>query len=103
MSVVESQLRGLGHTLGGEESAEQKSAAGAETREGDDPNASPELEAGSMIGMLLVSPHLGDGKDGDEEGRDAEANEDVVPEEQGQETQNLTNFTNLTNLTNLTN
>ena len=87
MSVVESQLRGLGHTSGGDESAEQKSAAGAETREGDDPNASQELEAGSIIGMLLGNADRGDEKDGHEEGRDAEANEKVEHEEKEQETQ----------------
>ena len=87
MSVVESQLRGLGHTSGGEESAEQKSAAAAETREGHDPNASQEPEAGSIIGMLLGNADRGDEKDGHEEGRDAEANEEVVPEEEEQETQ----------------
>ena len=85
MSVVESQLRGLGHTSGGDESAEQKSAAGAETREGDDPNASQELEAGSIIGMLLGNADRGDEKDGHEEGRDAEAKEEEVEEEEKQE------------------
>ena len=33
MTVLESQLRGLGHTFVGEESAEQKSEEGALTRE----------------------------------------------------------------------
>ena len=80
MSVLESQLRDLGHTFGGEESAEQKSAAGAETREGDDRNASQELEAGSIIGMLLGNADRGDEKDGHEEGRDAEAKEEEVEE-----------------------
>jgi len=85
MSVLEPQLRGLGHTFGGEESAEQKSAAGAETREGDDPNASQELEAGSIIGMLLGNADRGDEKDGHEEGRDAEAKEEEVEEEEKQD------------------
>ena len=78
-------MRGLGHTSGGDESAEQKSAAGAETREGDDPNASPELEAGSMIGMLLGNAGRGDEKDDHEEGRDAEAKEEEVQEEEKQD------------------
>ena len=76
MSVLESQLRGLGHTFGGEESAEQKSEEAAETRENDDPNASQEFEAG------LEQQDLDDEKDGHEEGRDAEANEEE--EEEGE-------------------
>ena len=85
MSVLESQLRDLGHTFGGEESAEQKSAAGAETREGDDRNAPQELEAGSIIGMLLGNADPDDEKDRHEEGRNAEVNEGEEVEEEVEE------------------
>ena len=68
-------------TFGGEESAEQKSEEGAETRENDDPNASQEFEAG------LEQHDPDDKKDGHEEGWDAEANEKVEHEEKEQETQ----------------
>ena len=51
-------------TFGGEESAEQKSEEGAETRENDAPNASQEFEAG------LEQHDRDDKKDGHEEGRD---------------------------------
>ena len=82
MSGGESQLRGLDHTFGGEESS---SAAGAETREGDNRNASQDLEAGSIIGMLLGNADRDDKKDGHEEGRDAEANEAEEEEEEKQQ------------------
>ena len=52
-------------TFGGEESAEQKSEEGAETREIDDPNASQEFEAG------LEQHDRDDKKHGLEEGGDA--------------------------------
>ena len=68
-------------TVGEEESAEQKSEEGAETREKDDPNASQEFSAG------LEQHDRDDEKDGHEEGWDAEANEEVEHEEKEQETQ----------------
>ena len=79
MSVLEPQLRGLGHTFGGEESVEQKSEEGAETRENDDPNVSQEFEAG------LGQQDRDDEEDGHEEGWDAEANEEEVKVEEKQD------------------
>ena len=68
-------------TFGGEESAEQKSEEGAETRENDVSNASQEFEEG-------MEPHdRDDKKHGHEEGRDAQANEKVEHEEKEQKTQ----------------
>ena len=73
MSVLEPQLRGLGHTFGGEESVEQKSEEGAETRE------NQESEAG------LGQQDRDDEVDGHEEGWDAEANEEEVKVEEKQD------------------
>ena len=68
MPVTESELCGLGHTCGGAESSE-------------------EFGAGAIIGMLLGNADGGFEKHGQWEGQDAEADEEVVPEEQEQETQ----------------
>ena len=46
---------------------------------------SEELGAGAIIGMLLGSADGGVEKHGQGEGRDAEGDEEVVPEEQEQE------------------
>ena len=68
MRVTESELRGLGHTCGGAESSE-------------------ELGSGAIIGMLLGNAG-GSGKEyGEGEVRHAEGDEEVVPEEEEQETQ----------------
>ena len=62
--------------FGGEESAEQQSEEGAETRENDDPNAYHEFEAG------LEQQDRDGEKDGHEEGRVAEATEEEEEKEE---------------------
>ena len=77
MSVLESQLRGFGHALGGEESAEQKSEERMETqRTNGKKRKRQEFEA------ALEQQHRDVEKHGSEEGRDAEANQEKQEEEE---------------------
>ena len=78
MSILESQVRGLGDTSGGEASAKQKSEGGAGTQNNDDLNVFPGLEAG------LEQQARDDDKDLHEEGQDAEASGEAEEEEQKQ-------------------
>ena len=80
MSVLESQLRGFGHALGGEESAEQKSEERMETqRTNGKKRKRQEFEA------ALEQQHRDVEKHGSEEGRDAEANQEKQEEEEKQD------------------
>ena len=78
MTILESQVRGLGDTSDGEASAKQKSKEGAGTQSNDDLNALPGLEAG------LDQQARDDDKVRHEKGRDADADVEAEEEEQKQ-------------------